>query len=39
MWFYYSAIAENGVGNNITAVEYAQTALQMEPNNCLLYTS
>ena len=26
-------IAENGVGNNITAVEYAQTALQMEPNN------
>ena len=33
MWFYYSAIAENGVGNNITAVEYAQTALQMEPNN------
>lgn len=33
MWFYYSAIAENGIGNNITAVEYAQTAAQMEPGN------
>ena len=33
MWFYYSAIAENGIGNNITAVEYAQTAIQMEPGN------
>ncbi len=33
MWFYYSAIAENGVGNNVTAFEYAQTAVQMEPNN------
>lgn len=33
MWFYYSAIAMNGVGNNITAVEYARTAVQMEPGN------
>ena len=33
MWFYYSVIAENGVGNNITAVDYAQTAVQMEPSN------
>ncbi|MEI3292779.1 MAG: hypothetical protein V8R63_04790 [Thomasclavelia ramosa] len=33
MWFYYSAVAMNGVGNNITAVEYAQTAAQMEPGN------
>ena len=33
MWFYYSAIAMNGIGNNITAVEYAQTAAQMEPGN------
>lgn len=33
MWFYYSAIAMNGVGNNITAVEYARTAVQLEPGN------
>ena len=33
MWFYLSAIAENGLGNNIRAQEYAQTALQMEPMN------
>lgn len=32
-WFYYSAIAMNGIGNNITAVEYAQAAVSMEPNN------
>ena len=25
MWFYYSAVAMNGIGNNITALEYAQT--------------
>ena len=33
MWFYYSAVAMNGIGNNITALEYAQTAAQMEPGN------
>lgn len=33
MWFYYSAVAMNGVGNNVTALEYAQTAAQMEPGN------
>ena len=33
MWFYYSAICENGLGNNIRAVEYAQTAVNMEPMN------
>lgn len=33
MWFYYSAIAMNGIGNTITAMEYAQTAAQMEPGN------
>ncbi|MCD7808333.1 MAG: J domain-containing protein [Erysipelotrichaceae bacterium] len=33
MWFYYAAMAQNGMGNNATAVEYAQTAVQMEPNN------
>ena len=39
MWFYLAALAENGLGNNIRAQEYAQTAVQMEPMNCLLYTS
>jgi len=33
IWFYYSAIAMNGIGNNITALEYAQTAARMEPGN------
>ncbi len=33
MWFYLAAIAENGLGNNIRAQEYAQTAVQMEPMN------
>ena len=33
MWFYYSAVAMNGISNNITAVGYAQTAAQMEPGN------
>lgn len=33
VWFYYSALAMNGVGNNATALEYAQTAAQMEPGN------
>lgn len=33
MWFYYSAIAANGLGNHITALDYAKTATQMEPMN------
>lgn len=33
VWFYYAAIVENGLGNNIQAVEYAQTAYQMNPMN------
>lgn len=32
-WFYYSAICMNGIGNQATALEYAQTACQMEPGN------
>ncbi len=32
-WYYYSAIANSGVGNKITALEHAKTAVQMEPNN------
>ena len=33
MWFYYAAIAEHGLGNNIRAQEYAKTAVDMEPMN------
>jgi molecular chaperone DnaJ len=32
-WYYYSAIANVGVGNKITALNHAKTAVQMEPNN------
>lgn len=32
-WYYYSAIANNGVGNNILALEHARLALSMEPDN------
>ena len=33
MWYYYSAVANNGVGNNATALQHAQMAVQMEPGN------
>lgn len=33
MWYYYSAIANMGIGNNIVAVDHAQQAAAMEPNN------
>lgn len=33
MWYYYSAIANNGIGNNVAAMEYAQKAAEMEPGN------
>lgn len=32
-WHYYSAIANAGTGNNVTAMEHAKTAVNMEPNN------
>lgn len=32
-WYYYSALANQGLGNNIMAKQYAQTAVQMEPSN------
>ncbi|MFV0393441.1 MAG: J domain-containing protein [Coprobacillaceae bacterium] len=32
-WFYYSAVAMNGIGNHISALDYAKTAAQMEPMN------
>ena len=33
LWFYYSAIANAGLGNHAQALEYATTAARMEPNN------
>lgn len=32
-WYYYSAMANAGVGNNVTAMEHANIAVQMEPSN------
>jgi molecular chaperone DnaJ len=32
-WYYYSSIANLGLGNNVVAVEHARTASSMEPNN------
>jgi len=32
-WYYYSAIANAGTGNKITALDHINKAVQMEPNN------
>lgn len=32
-WYYYSAIAHSGLGNNVTALEHAKRAAVMEPDN------
>lgn len=33
LWYYYSAQANHGVGNNMIALEHAKQALSMEPDN------
>lgn len=33
MWYYYSAIANMGIGNNLVAVDHAKRAAAMEPSN------
>ena len=33
VWYYYSAIANAGLGNHAQALEYAKIAADMEPNN------
>ena len=33
LWYYYSAIANAGLGNHAQALQYATTAASMEPNN------
>lgn len=32
-WYYYSAIANSGLGNQVLALEHARTAASMEPDN------
>lgn len=32
-WYYYSAVANAGIGNKITALNHARAAVQLEPNN------
>ena len=32
-WYYLSALANDGIGNQITAVEYIRRAISMEPDN------
>lgn len=32
-WYYYSAIANSGAGNTVTALEHAKMAASMEPGN------
>ena len=32
-WYYYSAIAHSGLGNNVAALEHAKRAAAMEPGN------
>lgn len=31
-WYYLSAIANNGLGNNVVALEHARRAVELEPN-------
>lgn len=32
-WYYYSAMANAGTGNNVTASQHAQRAVELEPSN------
>lgn len=33
LWYFYSASANSGLGNNVIALEHAQKAAEMEPDN------
>ena len=37
-WYYYSAIANSGIGNNVIALQHAREAARLEPNN-IQYTT
>ena len=32
-WYYFAAVASQGLGSNVTALEYAKRASDMEPDN------
>ena len=32
-WYYFSAVSNSGVGNNVVALEHAKIAVSMEPSN------
>lgn len=32
-WYYYSAVANSGLGNNVAALDHAKRAAALEPNN------
>lgn len=32
-WYYYSAVANSGLGNNVIALQHAKEALRLEPSN------
>lgn len=32
-WYYYSALANSGIGNNVIALQHAREALRLEPDN------
>ena len=32
-WYYYSAVANSGLNNNVAALEHAKRAAELEPNN------
>ncbi len=38
LWYYYSAVANNGAGNRILAIQHAQRAVAMEPGNLTYQT-
>ena len=33
LWYFYSASANSGLGNNVTALEQAREAVRLEPDN------
>ena len=33
LWYFYSASANSGLGNNVTALEHAREAVRLEPEN------
>ena len=32
-WYYYSALANSGLGNNVIALQHAKEALRLDPDN------